>query len=608
MMTRHEHRVLARRMAVVSGALSAAIVLLLLVDFATRASWDPLNSPDFVALRVRLMEDPQDEGAREALRELDRQMREAYFDRRRFTAWGGWLLLGTASLCLLFGKRAVTLRRPLPDPQEVEEDQEDPDLHELRAATWCVAAVGGSAVVLAVVLAAGFRTVLPSDLREWAEAELAETARPELEPEVVEPEPEAEPGLIIASTDGLPELPPGYPEEEEVQRYWPRFRGPDGRGWSVWTNLPDSWDGETGDGILWKTPLPRPGNSSPIVWGDRLFLTGGDQEAREVYCLDANTGELLWQRAVETPEGPDGELPEVMAATGLAAPTAATDGRRVYAMFATGDLAAFDFDGHLRWQRTWGVPDNAYGHAASLAVYRDRLLIQYDQGGRNDDLSRVIALDTETGRTVWQQVRNVPNSWSSPIVIQVEQQPQLITAAAPWVIAYSPDDGREIWRVDYLFGDVGPSPTYADGIVYVANEFPGLGAIRADGSGDVTETHLLWEADFGVPDTSSPLVTDQFVLLAATYGVLTCYDAREGGEPLWELEFDSNLVSSPSRVGELIYLFGEEGDLWIIEAEREAGQIVGRNSLGERCVTSPAFQDGRMYIRGEDHVFCIGNP
>ncbi len=606
-MTRHEHYVLAWRMAAVSGALSAAIVLLLLVDFASRASWDPLNSPDFVALRMRLLEDPQDDAAREELRALDREMREAYFDRRRFTAWGGWLLLGTAGLCLFFAKRAATLCRPLPDPQEVdEEDQEDPDLRELRAATWCVAAVGGSAVLLALVLAVGFRTVLPTDLREWAEVELAEPAAPDEPPRPAEPEPE--PGLVIASPDELPDLPAGYPDRDEVQRYWPRFRGPGGRGWSAWSNLPDTWDGETGEGILWKTPIPRPGNSSPIVWGDRLFVTGGDEEAREVYCLDANTGELLWQRAVVTPEGIDGEAPEVMAATGLAAPTAVTDGRRVYAMFATGDLAAFDFDGHLRWQRSWGVPDNAYGHAASLEMYRDRLLIQYDQGTRNDELSRVIALEAETGRTVWQQVREVPNSWSSPIVIHGDPGPQLITTAAPWVIAYAPEDGREIWRVDYLFGDVGPSPTYAEGVVYVANEFPGAAAIRADGSGDVTDTHLLWEADLGVPDTSSPLATDELVFLAATYGILTCYDAREGGEPLWELEFDSNLISSPSLVGDVIYLFGEEGDLWIIEPEREEGRIVAQNSLGERCVTSPAFQDGRMYIRGETHVFCIGNP
>jgi len=295
-----------------------------------------------------------------------------------------------------------------------------------------------------------------------------------------------------------------------------------------------------------------------------------------------------------------------MDATGLAAPTAATDGRRVYAMFANGDIGAFDYEGNLAWSRSLGMPKNSYGHASSLAMYQGVVIIQFDQGTRDDDLSRLLALQAASGDTVWETKREVPNSWPSPIVVQVSDQPQIVTSAAPWVIAYNPSDGKEIWRAECMQGDVGPSPGYADGVVYAANEFPGLVAIRADGSGDVTSTHIAWEADLGAPDCCSPLATDEFVFLLASYGVLTCYDAKEGGDPLWEQEFDGAFASSPTQVGKLIFLFDEEGKVWIVEPAKDECRIVTENDLGEKCVTSPAFHDGRMFIRGEQHLICIG--
>ena len=295
-----------------------------------------------------------------------------------------------------------------------------------------------------------------------------------------------------------------------------------------------------------------------------------------------------------------------------------TDGRRVFAVFANGDVAAFDFQGKPAWARSLGIPENSYGHASSPAMFENRLLVQLDQASKKDRKSVFLALSAVDGKTLWRVGRDVPNSWTSPIVIRHAGRDQIITAADPWVIAYNPADGAELWRASVLRGDCGPSPIFAGGLVHVGNEYCYWSAIRPDGDGDVTETHIAWNAEDGLPDTCSPLATDKYVFLLATYGTLTCYDAKKG-ELLWEQDFDARFISSPGLSGNRVYLFGEveeedeEGNelttctAWIIEPGREGCKIVGTCELDEGCVTSPAFQDGRIYIRGKKHLFCIGN-
>jgi outer membrane protein assembly factor BamB len=622
-MTRREQYTLAFRCAVVSGVFAAVVGSLLLLDYSRRVAEDPLNSPEYVALRQQLKDDPQNEALQTSFRRLDEQLREAYFNRRQFALWGTWLLLGSAVLCAGLGKWAATLHRRLPHPEPVA-FQDDPEEAASRAGRWAVAVFGGLAVVTIIGLNAGLRSNLPSDPRQLAALIASETptdppsavspaaptpdaaettpATPDTEPD----RPTAKPPAAEPAVSDLPALPAGFPDEGELRANWPRFRGWDGLGVVAAGEVPTAWDIESGEGILWKTEVPLPGNSSPLLWGDRIFLTGADEQTREVFCYDAGSGELLWRQALPgTPES-TATVPKVMEATGFAAPTAVTDGRRIYAMFANGDVGAFDFEGRVRWSRSLGIPKNAYGHAASLAMYQDLLIVQIDQGIRDDGLSKLLALRGATGETVWETSREVPNSWSSPIVIQVGDQPQIVTCADPWVIAYSPADGTEIWRADCLRGDVGPSPVFAGGMVFAANEFPGLAAIRADGSGDVSDTHIAWEADLGAPDTASPLATEAHVYLLASYGILTCYDAKEGGDPLWEQEFDAMFVSSPTLVGKLMYLFDEHGKVFIVEPTADECRIVAENALGEECVTSPVVSNGRIIIRGKEHLICIG--
>jgi outer membrane protein assembly factor BamB len=264
-----------------------------------------------------------------------------------------------------------------------------------------------------------------------------------------------------------------------------------------------------------------------------------------------------------------------------------------------------------------GIPDSSYGYASSLAMYRNLILIQYDQGGPDDGISRLIALDGFSGQTVWETKRPVPNSWSSPIVTKVGDQFQLITCGDPWVIAYDPAKGTELWRAKCLYGDIAPSPTYANGLVFAIEPYSKLVAIRPDGRGDVTETHIAWSTEEGGPDICSPVSNGELIFLLATEGFLTCYKVADG-KRLWEQDLRENFFASPSLVpapasgeasrgsgGDKLYLLTEDGVMFIVQAGPEYKELA-RCELGEECRASPAFADGRIYIRGLENLYCIG--
>jgi len=617
---------LAVRTAAIAGVFSAIVAILLLCDYARRPAVNPVDHVAIEAFRTTLRQQPDNEDLKEQIRQLDEQIVNEYFRQRAFTAVGGWLLVCGIAVCLIAGKSAATLHRklPMPGPQTTPQDVES---QWTRAGRWSVAAL---AVVLAgvfVALAIASNSPLPGTQQELAkllEEVSAETPAPP--PGESPAKTGAEPAPVKTTSNGgktektaggngshkepngngaetpADTYPP--PSDEEVRKNWPRFRGPGGLGVSAYANIPDSWDVESGEGILWKTPVPLPGKGSPVVWGDRVFLSGGTAEKLQVYCFDADSGELLWAQDAPLSE----PLPEDPEYTGYAAPTVTTDGRRVFAVFATGDVAAFDYEGNLAWSRSFGVPDNAYGHATSPIMYRDLLIVQIDQGSSaKKGLSRMYALRNGSGKTAWEVVRPVANSWTTPIVIDHQGRDQLITCSDPWVIAYDPTDGSEIWRAKVMSGECGPSPVYAGGLVHVGNEYCQWTAIRPDGEGDVTDTeHVVWTSDEGLPDTCSPLATEKYVLLMPSSAYFTCLSA-ETGEMLWEYEFEEDyFTSSPSLVGNRIYLFSDDGIAFILEPSDTEARQVARLPLGEPCVTSPAFQDGRLYIRGETHLFCIG--
>jgi outer membrane protein assembly factor BamB len=587
---------LATRIAAVAAVVAIVVCALLFYDYRQRLVKDPLDSPAYKALTTALDQQPTNEALKGQVRKLDLELRQAYFRQRVFTEVGAGLLAVAVITFLLSARAAATLHRRMPSPT-VPLGPQDREAASTRIARWAVAALGVAMIVAAVLSAVSVKSPLPADSRELAA--------------MLEPPKTAAASSESAAQPRLHPAPPGSAKAEppvaeaEVAKAWPRFRGPGGQGISAYANVPDAWDAASGKGIRWKTPVPLPGNNSPVVWRKKVFLSGADKDHREVYCFDADNGKLLWRQNVPGTPQSTARTPEVLEATGFAAPTTATDGRRVFAIFANGDLAAFDVSGKPAWAKSLGMPENGYGHASSLTTYRNLLLVQFDQGTGKTPKSKLLAFDSASGEIVRQVNRPVPNSWASPIVVRVGDGDQIITSGDPWVIAYNPDNFSEIWRAKCLGTDVGPSPAYADGRVFAANETAALAAIRADGRGDVTATHVLWKARDGLPDTCSPLATAEFVFVLASGGALTCYDAIKGSV-LWTEEFEENCSASPSLVGKRLYVIAQNGKAWIVEPSREKCRRVGQCSLGEECATSPAFQDGRIYLRGKDHLFCLG--
>lgn len=375
---------------------------------------------------------------------------------------------------------------------------------------------------------------------------------------------------------------------------WPRFRGADGSG--VCAKFEAAL---TTQAIAWKTPVPAAGFSSPIVWDNRVFLSGGDETKREVICFDADSGKLLWEKGVPAEAG--AEIPEQC---GAAAATMATDGQRVFAIFTGGELAAFDFEGKLVWSKKLGVPKNPYGHAASLAMWHERLIVQLDQATPDDELSALYAFNAADGSVAWKTARPVGASWSTPIVIEPPGKAQIVTLAVPFVISYAPESGREIWRADCLDGEVTPSPVFAAGTLFVVNPSNKLQAIRPDGEKDVTASHLGWSAEDGIPDVTSPVTNGELIFVVDAAGMLSCYDAKEGAKQ-WQHDLGEACHASPSIAGQQLVLITKSGVVITCAVAREFREI-GRLALGEEVFASPAFAHERMYVRGVKTLMCVG--
>jgi outer membrane protein assembly factor BamB len=396
----------------------------------------------------------------------------------------------------------------------------------------------------------------------------------------------------------------GGPTAAQIAAQWPRFRGPGGLAVARQGNFPTTWDGASGGNILWRTPVALPGKNSAVVWAERLFCTGADKFSRQVYCLDIATGQMLWQRNVEIADSADAEPPRVTEDTGFAAPTGVTDGVRFYAIFANGDLVAFDFAGRQVWARSLGVPANHYGHASSLVMYEHLLIVQFDQGDAFNPSAVLLAFDAATGRQVWKVDRPVGASWSSPIVITTGGKSQLITVADPFVIAYDPATGAELWRCEQMSGEIGPAPIFAGGLVLAAAPYDQLVAIRPDGTGDVTKTHVAWSVFDDVPDITSPLSDGRNLYMLSTGGMLTCVNLDDGALR-WRHDLESTFYASPVLAGKKIYLTDTEGVTLVVSAGDRFKQL-GRGHLGEPVASSPALLDGRIYVRTDEHVYCIG--
>jgi outer membrane protein assembly factor BamB len=415
---------------------------------------------------------------------------------------------------------------------------------------------------------------------------------------------------------------------------WPQWRGPGGQGISTEKNLPTEWSATKN--IKWKTPIAGRGHSSPIVWGNRIFLTtaiegeivpgakavkhmDGDKEflhpdsvgadhkhTFKVICLNADTGKILWEQTAYEGTPYDNRHRK----SSFASSTPVTDGKLVYAFFGTEGLYAYDMGGKLAWKADLGkLGTVGMGTGTSPILYENLLILQCDE--ENGAASFIVALDKKTGREVWKSPRKVQVSWATPILVRAPERTELITSGSETIIAYDPATGKELWRHKGVESNAIPSPVANREMVFVSAGSPAkiAMAIRLGGSGDLTNSaNVAWKYSKGTAYVPSPILYGDYLYLTTDKGILTCLDAKTG-----EVKYDGGRVpipatftASPVAFEGKILLTSEDGDTFIVRAGPKH-EILGTNSLSEPVYASPAIADRKIFIRGERNIYCIGN-
>jgi outer membrane protein assembly factor BamB len=415
---------------------------------------------------------------------------------------------------------------------------------------------------------------------------------------------------------------------------WPQWRGPGGLGVAAASRYPEEW-GPTKN-IAWKTALPGRGHSSPVVWGDRIFLTtsvegeqvpgrkapdhlgfdlkpgylhpdsvGVDYKNRlEVLAFDARDGELLWEKTAY-----DGLMYDNRHRKNTyASSTVVTDGTLAYAFFEAAGLYAYDLEGKLAWQKSLGpIAKAGLGPGTSPILFENLLILQIDQEmGAN---SAILALDKRDGREVWRAERPTRRSWATPILVQTPKRTELVASGAEVVIAYDPATGREFWRANGVQSHPIPSPVAGHGLVFMTagSQAKRALAIKTGGDGNLTDSDaVVWRYSKGTAYVPSPILVGDYLYLMSDTGLITCLDAvtgkvlYEGGRPPVPATFTSSLVA----YGDRLLQTSEDGDTFVVKAG-PTHEILRTNPLGEPVYASLALARGTIYVRGAQHLFAI---
>lgn len=595
---------LSANIAMIAAIFSIAVASLLLLNYWQMIKSDPLESESMRVLIERLGRESGNAELKQDIRHLDLLARKAYFTSQWQVKTGGYLLLAGAIVFAFALRSYYSLKAVIEVPDSIVEN-------ELKARVLSQKWLLLMGVV--VILLAFVASLLTNDyLGNYTGGdEVAAVSIPDEGIEVVavgaapavSAAQSADAGIEETTTvaDVAPESPtaaataqPSLPDATQIQANYPSFRGPFGNGVSNHRNIPTDFDGAAGRNIRWKISVPLAGYNSPVIWGNRLFVSGASAQKREVYCIDRNTGSILWTRAVDNIPGSPATAPRTTEDTGLAAPSLYVDGIRVYAIFGTGDIISFDMEGNRMWARNLGVPENHYGHSSSLLGWRDKLFVQYDTNRGQ----RLLALNVATGETVWETPRTVKISWASPILAYVNGSYQIVLATDPVVAGYDVNTGRELWSTRGLMGEVGPSPAFGEGLVFATQEYATLMAINpANGQ-------VVWQDDEYLSEVSSPVVAGGMVFMATSYGVLVSYDAKTG-QKLWEHDEGPGYYSSPVVADNKLFLFDLDGKLLVFALDRQK-RLLAQSNLGAKMTSTPAFADGRMYVRAGRDIYCIG--
>lgn len=383
---------------------------------------------------------------------------------------------------------------------------------------------------------------------------------------------------------------------------WPEFRGPTGQGHSTARDVPLEWSESRN--VLWKTQVQGRGWSSPVVERDRVWLTtavnarGGT--SLRALAFDVETGREVVN--VEVFHLGDSDLLNFK--NSHASPTPIVEGDRVYVHFGSGGTAALTTSGEIVWKTRLSY-QSQHGNGGSPALYKNLLIVSCD----GSDQAFVVALDKATGKTRWKRARRYPfdQAYSSPLVIRVGERDEVVSVGAYRAVAYDPDSGAEIWRVSYGdgFSNV-PRPVYGHGLVYIATGFqePSLLAVRADGAGDVTRTHVAWTTRRGVPYTPSPLLVGEELYIVNDLGIVSCLDAVTGTVH-WQQRIGGNHSASPVFAAGRIYFLSEEGVTTVI-APGKTFQKLATNELDGSALASMAVFSSSILVRTQSHLYRLG--
>lgn len=382
---------------------------------------------------------------------------------------------------------------------------------------------------------------------------------------------------------------------------WPGWRGPKGNGLSDEANLPVKWS--AGDGVRWKVELPGKGSGSPIIAGDRVFLTSSDgprHDQLHFFCLDRRNGRELWHRNFW------GTAPTLRhdPKSSMATPTPVTDGQHVWAFFGSGDLFCLDLDGNLVWCRSLAQEyepfQNRFAMSSSPVLVGDLLILQCDHWGQ----SYLVGIDKRTGTNVWKTDRAEHVSWSSPLVVEVNGRQELVASATFQVKGYDPLTGRELWAASGMTRECIPTAVAGDGLIFAVSGTKGETlAIRTGGRGDVTESHIVWRNSRNAPFVPSAILLDDLYYLVDDKGIAACFEAASG-RLVWQQRLGGAFSASPIAADGKLYFVDEEGTTTVLKPGRQF-EVLSKNRLDDPTFASPAVARGDLFIRTDRHLYCI---
>jgi outer membrane protein assembly factor BamB len=383
-----------------------------------------------------------------------------------------------------------------------------------------------------------------------------------------------------------------------AENQWPCFRGPFGQGIAIAKEFPLKWSKT--QNILWEAPLTGRGNSSPVIWDNRVFITSAsiDGKIRELICFNRLNGELLWKKTTPAPE----KIEKINPKNSYATSTPVTDGKIVIAFFGNCGFFCYNMDGELLWKRIVGEFTTVHGPGTNPILYKDKVILVQDQGNNK---SVFIALNKFTGEIIWSHDRGKITGWASPVIVHLKGHDELIYNGSFSVKGYNPDTGEQLWTSDGPTKEAVPMIVTGSGLIFSASGRNGtILAIRPGGNGDITDTHLVWLIKTGGPHVPSPVYHEDRLYIINDTGFLTCLNAGTG-QKVWSRRLKGKFTASPVIAADKLILTNEEGLTTILNTG-DNFKVLYENDLAEETLASPAVLEGCIFIRTALHLYCIG--